>query len=362
VVYLEERPFLSEERALLDSFVEMLVAYLELRKHQERLEALVASRTTELRAAKETAESASRAKSSFLANMSHEIRTPLDAILGYAQLLGRDQDLNARQKEKIDIIHSSGSHLLTLINDILEMSKIEAGRTIVAVEPFDLTALLTDVHLMFQELAEKKGLALIFERDPALPQAMSGDAGKVRQVVINLLSNAVKFTQRGHIAVRAASLAAGDDRHTVAIAVEDTGPGIAPQNLSRIFDAFDQAGAKGRIAGTGLGLAISRTFARLMQGDLVVESTPGKGRVFRFSFEPGVTAGDLVPGRRVPPIPIGLEAGHPAWKVLIVDDVATNRNLLEELLSPIGFVTRMAATGQEAIVIHRTSHVARTST
>ena len=259
---------------------------LELRKHQEGLEALVAIRTTELRAAKEAAESASRAKSSFLANMSHEIRTPMNAILGYAQLLGRDQALSDRQKEKIDIIHSSGNHLLTLINDILEMSKIEAGRTTVAVEPFDLPALLADVQLMFRELAEKKGLQLIFVQDPGLPQAMSGDAGKVRQVVINLLSNAVKFTRSGHIAVRASSRPAAGDRHIVTIAVEDTGSGIEPQNLSRIFDAFDQADSKGRIGGTGLGLAISRTFARLLQGDLVVESTPGKGSVFRSRSKP----------------------------------------------------------------------------
>ena len=147
----------------------------ELRKHQEDLEALVASRTTELRAAKEAAESASRAKSAFLANMSHEIRTPMNAILGYAQLLGRDRTLSDDQKQKIDIIHSSGNHLLTLINDILEMSKIEAGRTTLTVEPFDLHALLNDVQLMFRELTAKKGLELIFEHDPApAPGAVGG--------------------------------------------------------------------------------------------------------------------------------------------------------------------------------------------
>ena len=218
---------------------------LELRKHQEGLEALVAIRTTELRAAKEAAESASLAKSSFLANMSHEIRTPMNAILGYAQLLGRDQALSDRQKEKIDIIHSSGNHLLTLINDILEMSKIEAGRTTVAVEPFDLPALLVDVQLMFRDLAGKKGLQLILVQDPGLPQAMSGDAGKVRQVVINLLSNAVKFTRSGHIAVRASSRPAAGGRHIVTIAVEDTGSGIERQNLSTNLRRVRSGGLEG---------------------------------------------------------------------------------------------------------------------
>ena len=323
----------------------------ELRQHQEHLEALVASRTTELRAAKEAAESASRAKSAFLANMSHEIRTPMNAILGYAQLLERDQGLGDDQKQKIDIIQSSGRHLLTLINDVLEMSKIEAGRATHTVEPFDLYALLHDVQWMFQELTENKGLELTFEQEQ-LPRALSGDAGKVRQVLINLLSNAVKFTTSGRIAVRASSRVAAGDRHVVVIAVEDTGPGIEPGNLGRIFDAFDQAHSSARTGGTGLGLAISRNFARLMHGDLAVESTPGKGSVFTFWFEAAAAAIETVQGRIAHPMPTGLEPNQLAPRVLIVDDVPTNRDLLDELLSRLGFSTRTAASAEEAIVVH----------
>ncbi len=324
----------------------------ELRNHQEHLEALVSSRTAELLAAKEAAESASRAKSAFLANMSHEIRTPMNAILGYAQLLGRDEDLSRDQKQKIDIIHSSGNHLLTLIDDILEMSKIEAGRATLVVEPFDLRALLTDVQLMFRELIEHKGLELTFEIGHHVPRALSGDAGKVRQVVINLLSNAVKFTARGRIAVRASARPAAPDRHHITIAVEDTGPGIEPVHLTRIFEVFDQGDSKVRTGGTGLGLAISRNFARLMQGDLVVESTPGRGVCSRSRSRRRPKRSKPVPGRVLHPIPTGLDPQQPACKVLIVDDVATNRDLLDELLARLGFLTRSSASAEEAIVAH----------
>jgi PAS domain S-box-containing protein len=324
----------------------------ELREHQEHLEALVASRTSELRAAKEAAESASRAKSAFLANMSHEIRTPMNAILGYAQLLERDRDLRDDQRQKIDIIHNSGNHLLTLINDVLEMSKIEAGRATHAVEPFDLHALLQDVQWMFRDLTQNKGLELTLEQAPRLPRTLLGDAGKVRQVLINLLSNAVKFTTSGRIAVRASGREADGEKQVVVIAVEDTGPGIEPRDLDRIFEAFDQADSSARGGGTGLGLTISRNFARLMRGDLVVDSTPGKGSVFTFSFEAKGAATDAVPAPVAPPIPAGLAPNQPDWKVLIVDDVPTNRDLLDELLSRVGFLTRTAASAEEAIVVH----------
>src|SRR5262249_27166151 len=162
-------------------------------------------------------------------------------------------------------------------NDVLEMSKIEAGRATLTGEPFDLHALLNEMEWMFRELTEKKGLGLTFEQDSELPLTLGGDAGKIRPGGINLPGNAVKFTRRGRVAVRACSRTAGPDRHVVSIAVDDTGPGIEPRNLARIFDAFDQPDSKIRTGGTGLGLAISRNFARLMHGDLVVDSKTGKG-------------------------------------------------------------------------------------
>jgi signal transduction histidine kinase len=291
VVYHEARPaeddgpFLKEEEALLDSLAEMLVAHLELRKHELRLENLVATRTAELRMAKDAAESASRAKSSFLANMSHEIRTPLNAILGYAQLLQRSQGLDDAQRRKLEVIRGSGEHLLELINDVLEMSRIEAGRVTLANQVFDLHGLLEQVCSMFGDQAAARGVLLHRDLALGLARTVRADAGKVRQVLINLLANAVKFTERGAITVSAGSYEHGRERVVVTIDVTDTGRGVAPEDQARIFESFSQGVTSLPQGGTGLGLTISRNFARAMGGDLTLEQRQAPGATFRFVFE-----------------------------------------------------------------------------
>jgi PAS domain S-box-containing protein len=358
VVYLEDRPaaaegpFLSEERTLLNSLTEMLVGYLELRRHRENLESLVESRTRDMSLAKEEAERANRAKGVFLANISHEIRTPMNAILGYAQLLENDPAIAEVPRKKASIIRSSGDHLLQIVNDVLEASRIEAGRVKLVQDVFDLRSMLDDVRDMFVPLAAGKRNELIFESGPGIPEALLGDAGKVRQVVINLLSNAVKFTNSGKIHVKTAAQSAPAGHFVVSILVTDTGRGIAEQDLGRIFSAFEQTESGIRAGGTGLGLTISRSFSRMMGGDLTVTSRPGEGSTFQFSFAAEAAPEGTVVTRHLPSANLRLETARLGCKVLIVDDIATNRDVLEDLLTRTGFEVRMAADGEEGISIH----------
>ena len=232
---------------------------------------------TERKRYEQSLQQANRAKSVFLANMSHEIRTPMNAILGFSQLMQRDQGLTPRQSQYLGTINRSGEHLLALINDILEMSKIEAGRTTVNPSTFDLPALLTDLEMMFRIRTNEKGLTFSVEMIGDVPQYIVTDINKLRQVFINVLGNAVKFTEKGGIGLRARADREGATGPVLRVEIEDTGPGISPEDQDKLFRHFEQT-KSGQQAGTGtgLGLAISREFVRLMGGDITVSSHVGR--------------------------------------------------------------------------------------
>jgi signal transduction histidine kinase/CheY-like chemotaxis protein len=329
----------------------------ELTRHRFHLEEIVQVRTLELVEARERAEDASRAKSTFLANMSHEIRTPMNAILGFAQLLRRDGALASGQRAYVDTILRSGEHLLVLINDILEMSRIEAGSARLHAEATDLHALFAGIHDMFTLATDTKGLALRFERSADVPRWATTDAGKLRQVLVNLIGNAVKFTFHGEIRVtigvdEAAARPDGarsprDGEVRLAVEVCDTGPGIPADAERRVFQPFVQAEAGQRVGGTGLGLAISREFVRLLGGELRVRSELGAGSTFSFTIPVEVgtaTARGPAPRRQVS----RLVPGQIPRRILIVDDDATNRDLLLQLLGRIGFLVRTESDGRDA--------------
>ena len=296
------------------------------------------------------ARTANAAKSSFLANMSHEIRTPMNAILGFSQLLLGDGGLTARQVDQLRAINRSGEHLLALINDILEMSKIEAGRVTLSPADVDLDGLLWDVETLFAQRAAEKGLALRLERAPDLPPRVVADESKLRQILINLIGNAVKFTARGGITVRVGGRPSAGDRTVLQVDVEDTGSGIPDEEIPHLFQRFEQT-RTGREArtGTGLGLAISRGLARLMGGDITVASRPGAGTVFRVEVlvGRGAAAPALAGGPRANGLRLAPEAGRP--KVLVADDVAENREILVGMLTRAGFEVSTASDGREAV-------------
>lgn len=354
-------------------------------QQRRKLEIQVEQRTqqlhetmTQLEHAKDAAEAASHAKSTFLANMSHEFRTPLNAILGFTQVMTRDKRLSSDHRQEIEIIHRSGEHLLGLINEVLEMSKIEAGRSALNERAFDLRQLLVGLEEMFAVRAEQKGIALKLETAQDVPRYVKSDEGKLRQVLMNLMGNAVKFTQQGSVDLRVKVQHAernnepthdgnaveaeaehdrmrDNDRARIHFVVADTGPGIAADELDKLFTPFVQADAGRQLQeGTGLGLAISQQYVRLMGGEICAASEPGKGSTFEFEIPVDVVSVNELEKPPVTHRVVGLQPNQPTYRLLIVDDQEVNRKLLVKILEPIGFQVREAANGQAALAIWET--------
>ncbi|MEJ2610821.1 MAG: AAA family ATPase [Candidatus Thiodiazotropha sp.] len=328
----------------------------ELLRYKAQLEEKVKQRTAELLLARDAAEEANRAKSMFLANMSHELRTPLNAILGFSSMMQQEPLLTDGQRQKLDIINRSGDHLLTLINDVLEIARIEAGRVQIENKPFDLGDMVRDVTDMMRVRAEERALQLQIEQASLVPRYIIGDEARLRQILINLMGNAIKFTQQGGVTLR---LGVKDNKTShLLIEVEDSGIGIAPEKRQYIFKPFVQLSGQSGGKGTGLGLTITKQFVQMMGGSIKLESVLGKGSLFKIELPlNNAKESDIIKlvkaeRRRV----IQLAPGQPEYRILIVEDQRENQLLLEELLVSIGFQVKIAKSGAQGVELFRSWH------
>jgi signal transduction histidine kinase/CheY-like chemotaxis protein len=318
-----------------------LKAEIKLRKKVEQ----------ELHRSKQESEAANQAKSVFLANMSHELRTPLNAILGFSRLMARDSGVNEAQQARVSIINRSGEHLLSMINDILDLSKIEAGRIELEDNSFDLVALLKEISVMIQSRAGEKGLSFVLETEAVGFPYVNADAGKLRQILINLLGNAIKFTSDGSVTLRAATEPLPETLGgcRIVLEVEDTGAGIDPARQEKVFEPFVQEQGVSAQAGTGLGLSICKSLCDLMDGSIEVESELGKGALFRVRLPAGIVEAADIKTPATQPRVIGLAPGQKTRRILIADDHPDNRLVLKSLLEGAGFSIIEVENGKEAL-------------
>ncbi|MEG3924848.1 MULTISPECIES: ATP-binding protein [unclassified Microcoleus] len=349
---------INELGVLAQSFNQMAQqlreSFAALEKTNSELENRVEERTSELKEAKIAADTANHAKSEFLANMSHELRTPLNGILGYSQIMERDQTTTPKQKDAIHIIHQCGSHLLTLINDILDLSKIEASKMELDSSSFNFSSFLIGVVEMCRIRAEQKEITFSYQVLNQLPHAVNADEKRLRQVLINLLGNAIKFTEKGGVIFKVGVIGTGEDSDQsqltkIRFHIQDTGIGMAPEQLEKIFLPFEQVGnSQQKAEGTGLGLAIAQKIVQLMGGEIKVESILGQGSIFSLDLELTQSAEFIEqPSLNTSTNLRGFKGNKN--KILLVDDRLENRGFIRSFLEPLGFKIMEACNGQEGL-------------